>query len=364
MSRQLLAVWGETEGRKIFQLIVLNDSVLALTHSGVYLFPSQLSEYTSTVQVLVPSHHCPHSGSDHNVGVYIPRSGNLPNAEVWACPQGVPLFQVFSPEDITVKEEVVVPPSLGRKIRHLESTVVQGKSYLFVADRHILQKWEVASRTHLDALDCHAACWTNAGGGESHVNSRQLRQGRVTSLTGDEGTLYVGNGAGIILLVNADTVEVTCRLNAYSTPVRCLFSIKMSQAFSRMISLTDSTTLCSNVRNNNSLSTISTATSLSSLDSVMTPEPDSPAAFNDRSVLMSFGIGYRGVVGSHKNHPDSFLLPSSLTSCPCCTHFFIQAQPSPSTGYLLLWSMESSCQHYGHSTIYDNGEEHLDGSSE
>ena len=388
-SRQPVAVWGETERRKVFQLISLENSVLALTHSGMYLFPALLSDSSSTVQVLVPSHHCPRSGLDNNVGVYIPQSGNLPAAEAWVCAQTGHWFQILSPTDISTKEEVETRPSQGRKIRHMQPVVVQDKCYLFVANKHIIQKWEVVSRSCLDDFDCHAVCWPNTSGVGSSV---PLKQGRVTSLTSGNSMLYVGTGGGTILVVNAHTLETTSRLSAYTTPVRCLFSVKMMQAFSRMISTVDSTTMrfnssstsivnssVSTMRSSSSstsvvnsvMSTAPSMSSVSSLDSVMTSlDPESAAVSDERSVLMSFGIGYKGVVGSHRNHPDSFLLPHALTSCPCCTHFFIKAQPSPTAAYLLLWSVDGGAMRGADGLQLppyedvDGGEEHLDGSSE
>lgn len=354
LCRQIVAVWGETEKRKIYQLIVLDNSVLALTRSGMFLFPEQLSDCSTPIQVLIPSHHSFSLEVDNKVGVFVPQSGSRPSAEVWVCPQSGECLQVLSSEDISLKKQMELPPEEGRRIRHLECVAVQEKCYVFVSDRHLLLKWDVLSRTHVDTLDCHTSCWTDTG------SAVPLKDGRVTTLTaGDDGTLYIGNGGGMILLVNVDTLEVMCRLRAYTTPVRCLFSVKMTDAFSRIISSIDS------IAPNTPMTTTASVSSLSSLDSILSPGPDSPSVPDDRSVLMSFGIGYRGVVGPHKNHPDSFLLPSGLTSCTCCTHFFIQARPSPSTGYLLMWSTGNSFLRCGQGTIYEDVDgENLDGSSE
>lgn len=357
-SRQVVAVWGETEKRTIYQLIVLGDSVLALTRSGMFLFPVQVSDSSTAIQVLNPSHHSPKFGMDNNVGVYVPQCGSLPSAEIWACPQSGAWLQVLSPKDISLKEQLELPPGQERRIRHIECVVLQEKCYVFVSDRHLLLRWDVPSRKHLGTLDCYTSCWTDTG------DTVPLKHGRVTSLTsGDDGTLYIGNGGGMILLVNSATLEVTYRLSAYTTPVRCLFTVKMMDVFSRIVSSSDASVVPNTSFN---MTTTASVSSMSSLDSIFSPGPDSPSVQDNRSVLMSFGISYRGVVGAHKNHPNSFLLPSQLTCCTCCTHFFIQARPSPSTGYLLMWSTEGSSLLGEQRTIDEGreGEENLDGSSE
>ena len=357
-SRQVVAVWGETEKRTIYQLIVLGDSVLALTRSGMFLFPVQVSDSSTAIQVLNPSHHSPKFGMDNNVGVYVPQCGSLPSPEIWACPQSGVRLQVLSPKDISLKEQLEMPPGQERRIRHIECVVLQEKCYVFVADRHLLLRWDVPSRKHLGTLDCYTSCWTDKG------DTVPLKHGRVTSLSsGEDGTLYIGNGGGMILLVNSASLEVTYRLSAYTTVVRCLFTVKMMDVFSRIVSSSDASVVPNTSFN---MTTTASVSSMSSLDSIFSPGPDSPSVQDNRSVLMSFGNSYRGVVGAHKNHPNSFLLPSQLTCCTCCTHFFIQARPSPSTGYLLMWSTEGSSL-LGEQRTIDEGreaEENLDGSSE
>ena len=353
MSHQLLAVWGETERKRIYQLVQLEHSVLALTNTGIYLFSLALPDESHAVDILVPTHHCHHSGADGtcSVGVYIPQSGDLPHAEVWTCAQNGQWLQVVSPNDLSIKMEVEIPATQGKKIRHLKALTVRGNYCLFMTDRHFLHKFEVRSRRRVGALDCYAACWTNPSSVEP------LKQGRVTSLASGDELLYVGNGAGIILIVDADTLGVISQLRAHDTPVRCLFSLHTSEAFSRMFSSVDSASL---TRRTSSTSTISASTSFSSIDSATTSVPESPPAVADnRSVLMSFGVGYRGIMGSDTNHAGHLILPSNLTSCPCCTHFFVKTQPS--TGYMLFWSRENATS-YACCNSRDCREENVNGS--
>ena len=367
-SKQPVAMWGETEKRTVFQLISVEDtfSVLALTRSGLYLFSTAtLCEYsTSAVQVLVPVHHCPCSGQDINQGVYVPRSGNLTVPELWVCPQNGHYFQVLSPADLTLKEKVEMPASEGKKIRHMQPMVVQEETCLFVADRHLLQKWDVLGRQRVVEVDCHAA---SQPPGPDQPQS-PLKHGRITSLAVGTNTVYVGTGGGVILFISALTMEVSCRLEAYTMPVRCLFVIKHMKPFSRMVSTVESTVSHSSSTNLSlaSLSSSASCTSISSTDSttsLRSVEQDYTPPDN-KCILMSFGLGYRGVVETCKNCPETFILPYSYSPCSCCNHFFTKTRPSPSTGYLLLWSTESGPSRGQDLSEEDLGEEHLDGSSE
>ena len=356
-SHQLLAMWGETEEEKVFQLIVLETTtVLALTGSGMYLFSADLSDSSQTVAILDPVLHCPSSGSQNTVGVYVPQKSDVVSPEVWACPQKGEWVQVLHPKDLSIRVEVEIPPNQNKKIRHMVTTVVGEKSCVFVADWHVLLKYEVKSRQRVGSLDCHAAVWSEC---HSIPVETQMRRSQVTSLVaGDDGVLYVGNRVGGILLVKTDTLEVVSELNAYEGSVRSLQMMPMSEAFSRMISSFDST---SSIR-----TPLSATQSSSSLDSVFSPPslPSTPASLSPtadkHSVLLSFGVGYKGVVAGATNHPDGYLLPQGLTQCPCCTHFLTQPRPAPLTTHLLLWSRET----HAHSSEVDSREEHLDGSSE
>jgi serine/threonine protein kinase len=341
-TRRQLAMWGETERERIYQLIHLEDCILALTHSGMYLFSAEISDSSQMVSILDPLLHCPPAESTNTVGVYVPRSVDVSSPEVWACAQNGRWIQVLSPRHLSVTMEREIPPSQSKKIRHMVTVVVGDKSCVFLTDRHVLHKYEVRNRSLVQSLDCYAAFWGDHGVSEQ----TPLRQGRVTSLVaGDDDLLYVGNGAGIILLVRTDTLQVMSHLEAYSTAVRCLQTLPMSEAFSRMISSFEST---SSIRHCSSSITMSTTPSTSSFDSVMTSPPPvpstpvSPATHDDRSVLLTFGMGYKGVVSGATNHPDNLLLPYGLVPCPCCTHFLTQPRPLPSTWYLLLWSRKPS----------------------
>lgn len=353
-SRQLLAMWGETEEEKVYQLILLESRVLALTASGMYLFAAEIPEASHTVTILEPLLHRSSSEAQNTVGVFIPLTRYLSSPEVWLCPQKGEWLQVLVPQDLSMKVEVEIPSNQNKKIRHMVAMAVGEKCCVFLADCHMLLKYEVKSRQMVGTVDCHAAvddcCPLPV--------ENQLTHAQVSSLVaGDNGVLYVGNKGGTILLVKTDTLEVVNRLRANDGPVRCLQMMPMSEAFSRMISSFESS---SSLR-----STITLTPSTSSIDSVFSPPPApgtpaSPPNTNSHSVLLSFGTGYKGVVAGATNHPGNFLLPYGLTQCPCCTHFLTQPRPVPSSTYLLLWSRENLSQ----GGEVDNREEHLDGSSE
>ena len=64
---------------------------------------------------------------------------------------------------------------------------------------------------------------------------------------------------------------------------------------------------------------------------------DSQEGVSKNSILVSFGVGFKGTVSNYYNHPESFILPSegSRTSSQ-------PARPDRNAGYVLLWSTEVS----------------------
>ena len=55
----------------------------------------------------------------------------------------------------------------------------------------------------------------------------------------------------------------------------------------------------------------------------------------NHSMLISFGVGYRGVVVEGTSHPENLMLPSEGSKT--CTQ---PAAPNKSIGCILLWSTE------------------------
>ena len=165
--------------------------------------------------------------------------------------------------------------------------------------------------------------------------------------------LYVGTGGGALLALNCSTMELYFVFHAYVGAVRSLLLVSPEQqtrAFTRLFSRKDSvlSSINSGSASSNELSlqkgNVMTRRR-SSLDSLMSQTSRrSIQSFSsvpsDRSVLLSFGVGYRGVVGDSENCPQNFTLPSDgkkvLTK---------PARPSVKDGHLLLWSTEH-CSKY------------------
>lgn len=166
--------------------------------------------------------------------------------------------------------------------------------------------------------------------------------------------LYVGTGGGALLALNCSTMELYFVFHAYVGAVRSLLLVSPEQqtrAFTRLFSRKDSVFSSVSVMGGSSSDELSLQQDnvmnrrRSSLDSLMSQTSRrSMRSFDsvpsDRSVLLSFGVGYRGVVGESENCPQNFTLPSDgkkvLTK---------PARPSVRDGHLLLWSTEH-CSKY------------------
>ena len=170
------------------------------------------------------------------------------------------------------------------------------------------------------------------------------RADRVTALTPNNHFLYAATRRGLILCLNCATMQVVHVMDAYYKPCRSLLLVSTSGVQSRPFQR-----LFSRGRSNRILSSSST------LDG---PSTNSFSCFNsyrgshashsvescgsvdceediNNSVLVSFGVGYRGVVGDCTTCPENFMLPSEGSKT-----FTQSATPNRSIGYLLLWSTE------------------------
>ena len=177
------------------------------------------------------------------------------------------------------------------------------------------------------------------------------RLGRVTSMTVTGGLLYVGTGGGALLALDCSTMDLHFVFHAYVGPVRSLLIVlpeQQTRAFTRLFSRKDS--VLSSINTSSSMDDFgppppvpqaASARRRSSLDSLMSMTSrrslrslDSTVS-SERSVLISFGVGYRGVVGESENCPSAFTLPSDgkkILTKP--------AKPCAKDGHLLLWSTE------------------------
>ena len=169
-------------------------------------------------------------------------------------------------------------------------------------------------------------------------------------MTVTKGLLYVGMGGGALLGLDCSSMELQFVFHAYVGPVRSLLIVLPEQQtkafirlFSRKDSILSSMTTSSSVDDMEPLSATqqpSMERRRSSLDSLISQTSrKSLTSFeslsSERSVLISFGVGYRGVVGDSENCPLAFTLPSdgkSILTKP--------AKPCAKDGHLLLWSTE------------------------
>lgn len=176
--------------------------------------------------------------------------------------------------------------------------------------------------------------------------------GRVSSLTSKDHFLYAAV-KGCILCLNCETMEPTRIFNAYWNKVRSLIVINYSEThsrhFQRFVShsgdnLVMSSSLGSpnqNQKPNSSTESLRNLSSSSSTSSFrQTSRGLSSLDADDgarHSVLVSFGVGYKGVVGDHSEHPENFILPSDGSR-----NSYQPAIPDRTSGCLLLWSTEAS----------------------
>ena len=137
-------------------------------------------------------------------------------------------------------------------------------------------------------------------------------------------------------------MQVVHIFDAYHKTVRSLvmihYSGMQSKPFDRMLSRFDSDK--SSASSFQSSSRASSSDSVKSLYTHSAKMLQSSDSFSNEdgstnSVLVSFGVGYKGVVRDCYEHPESFILPSEghRTSHQ-------QARMSRALGCLLLWSTE------------------------
>lgn len=165
------------------------------------------------------------------------------------------------------------------------------------------------------------------------------RSSRVTSLLSGGDLLYVGTGGGAILVLESITMELYQLLHAYTEPVRSLLLVLPNKQspplFQRLFSRKGSARTASTT-SSGSDSPINTSRHPSeSVSSSMSIS--SEFSNHERAVLISFGVGYRGVIGEADNYPPTFMLPSEGTKNN--TKF---AKIPSSCGHLLLWSSKTT----------------------
>lgn len=187
------------------------------------------------------------------------------------------------------------------------------------------------------------------------------RKSRITTMTASNDLLYVGTGGGVLLALSCSTMEPLFVSHVYTGPIRSLLLVVPGQQ-SRMISR-----LLSHNKVQSKAQQSSTSQSkkkmLSPITSPVSPQkspgllPLRPALHlnlkameplpAEQSVLISFGLGYRGVVGDSENCPQEFILPSNVSSSSYGggggsrtkkANSTKPAKPSVDDVHILLWS--------------------------
>ncbi len=144
-------------------------NILALTQKGIFVFEANISwdnPSMASCDVLSPTHSFPPTSKGLNLGVVIPPGQGMDSSEIWVCSQTGSKFFILDPGNFAIKEEVPMLDSRdsgGHKFRHMEPLVIAGVNCLVVADRHIVNKWDVKSRRRRQQFDCHEASGSIAG---------------------------------------------------------------------------------------------------------------------------------------------------------------------------------------------------------
>lgn len=171
-------------------------------------------------------------------------------------------------------------------------------------------------------------------------------------MTASSDFLYVGTGGGVLLALNCSSMEPLFVTHAYTGPIRSLLLVtpgQHSKVITRLLSQNKPQTKPNEASQANDRKLLSPVSALASpcKDHVVTERPalhlnlkamePLPA---EQSVLISFGLGYRGVVGDSENCPQEFILPSNANSYNRAKKAATTrpAKPNMDDVHILLWS--------------------------
>ena len=162
-----------------------------------------------------------------------------------------------------------------------------------------------------------------------------VRADRVTAMKSTGQFLYASTRRGVIICINCTTMCPCTIMDAYYQPCRSLLLISMqeppSKPFQRLFSRGIARQRPLSTSSSDSISSAGSSNfRRSSVGSSYVSEDDT-----NKSILVSFGRGYRGVVGESTSCPENFMLPSENVKT------FVQpSTPDRTIGFLLLWSIE------------------------
>ena len=159
--REILAHWGKEGRYQVYTFMELEESekVLVFTHRGVFLFESEF-DLTALSDDFVPILDIPRQNEELNIGLVIPRSGNMKRSEVWAASLSGQYLFVMSTENYEVVETVPLPKIDKRlPVRHMKGLEVNDKPVLAVANKHMIHLFNVEERTCLPTnFNCKELC--------------------------------------------------------------------------------------------------------------------------------------------------------------------------------------------------------------
>ena len=165
---------------------------------------------------------------------------------------------------------------------------------------------------------------------------------RITTMSVYGDLLYIGTGGGVLLALRCSTMELHFSFHAYNDAVRSLLLVSPEQqtkVFTRLLSRRPKPQANQHSANTHKSQEASQSSPLNNKRLHLNLKPMEPLPA-ERSVLISFGHGYRGVVGDSENCPPEFILP-----CIGKKAATKPAKPSKDNGHLLLWSTEHEIRH-------------------
>ena len=107
-----------------------------------------------------PRLHIPNTGQlEFNEGVVIPKAGNIEEPEVWVCCRSGHGYSILHHEKFCVVHEVSTgEPQEARVVRNMQTMLVNGRSRLAIANRHLVEVWDVKERQKRDDYDTSVHC--------------------------------------------------------------------------------------------------------------------------------------------------------------------------------------------------------------
>ena len=160
-----VASWGRESNLEIFTFLHVRKtaSILALTHDGIFIFDNNIGTAgMETPCILEPRQTIERSGPlDINHGIVIPATANIEDPEIWVCSSSGRGFTILHNEKYSTIAEVYSSDGSeekGRMVRQMQPILVDGRSFLAVADRHLIERWDVKLRQKKDQFDMMTHC--------------------------------------------------------------------------------------------------------------------------------------------------------------------------------------------------------------